>query len=150
MPPVRRLLTELTRGTAGVPRLMSVREHRFPFLEKVGDWNRFNARAGGTLVEKCCHIWDLMRLALGSNPRRVFASAGVDVNHLDETYAGRVPNIFDNAYVVVDFENGTRGMLDLCMFAEGSRWQQVISVTGECARIDAKILGAARFSPGGR
>ena len=150
MPPVRRLLAELTRGTAGVPRMMSVREHRFPFLEKVGDWNRFNARTGGTLVEKCCHFWDLMRLALGSNPRRVFASAGVDVNHLDEIYAGHVPNIIDNAYVVVDFENGTRGMLDLCMFAEGSRWQQVISVTGEIARIDAKIPAAARFSPGGK
>ena len=39
-------------------------------------------------------------------------------------------------------------MLDLCMFSEGSRWQQVISVTGENARIDAKIPGAARFSPG--
>ena len=52
--------------------------------------------------------------------------------------------------MVVDFENGTRGMLDLCMFAEGSRWQQVISVTGESARIDAKIPGAARFSPDGR
>ena len=150
MPPVQRLLAEIAGGTVGVPRMMSVREHRFPFLEKVGDWNRFNARTGGTLVEKCCHFWDLMRLALGSNPQRVFASAGVDVNHLDETYAGHIPNIVDNAYVVVDFENGTRGMLDLCMFAEGSRWQQVISVTGESARIDAKIPGAARYSPGGR
>lgn len=146
MPPMQRLLAELDNGLVGTPRMMSIREHRFPFLEKVADWNRFNARTGGTLVEKCCHFWDLMRLTLKSDPVRVFASAGIDENHLDERYDGRVPDIIDNAYVVVDFENGARGMLDLCMFAEGSYWQEVISVTGAAARIDAKIPGPARFS----
>ncbi|PSL18442.1 Gfo/Idh/MocA family protein [Shimia abyssi] len=149
MPPVQRLLQEVQSGTVGAPRMMSIREHRFPFLEKVGDWNRFSKRTGGTLVEKCCHFWDLMRLTLESNPVRVFASAGVDVNHLDERYEGRVPDIIDNAYVVVDFENGTRGMLDLCMFAEGSYWQEVVSVTGAAARVDAKVPGPARFTVDG-
>lgn len=150
MPPVQRFLYELRRGSVGVPRMISVREHRFPFLDKVGDWNRFNARTGGTLVEKCCHYWDLMRLTLNSNPTRVFASAGVDVNHQDEMYDGCVPDIIDNAFVVVEFENGTRGMLDLCMFAEGSYWQQVISVAGDAARIDVKVPGPARFSADGK
>ena len=150
MPPVQRLLAELDKGTTGTPRMMAIREHRFPFLEKVGDWNRFNERTGGTLVEKCCHFWDLMRLALGSDPVRVYASAGVDVNHLDESYDGRRPDILDNAFVIVDFESGARGMLDLCMFAEGSYWQEVISVTGESARVDAKVPGPARFSVDGR
>ncbi len=149
MPPVHRLLTALDDGMVGVPVMMSIREHRFPFLEKVGDWNRFNRRTGGTLVEKCCHFWDLMRLALNSNPVRVFASAGVDVNHLDERYDGERPDIIDNAYVVVDFENGARGMLDLCMFAEGSYWQEVVSVTGPLARVDACVPGPARFSTDG-
>ncbi|TCL08365.1 putative dehydrogenase [Shimia isoporae] len=146
MPPVQRLLKELRDGTAGIPRMMAIREHRFPFLDKVGDWNRFNARTGGTLVEKCCHFWDLMRLTLESNPVRVFASAGVDVNHLDETYDGQIPDILDNAFVTVDFENGARGMLDLCMFAEGSYWQETIAVTGAKARIEAKVPGPARFT----
>lgn len=150
MPPMQRLLAEIEAGLVGTPRMMSIREHRFPFLEKVADWNRFNARTGGTLVEKCCHFWDLMRLTLKSDPVRVYASAGVDVNHLDERYDGRVPDIVDNAYVVVDFANGARGMLDLCMFAEGSYWQEVISVTGADARIDAKIPGPARFSVDGQ
>ncbi|GGE44574.1 Gfo/Idh/MocA family protein [Actibacterium pelagium] len=150
MPPVQRLLKELADGTVGTPRMMSIREHRFPFLEKVGDWNRMNARTGGTLVEKCCHFWDLMRLTLQSDPVRVYASAGVDVNHLDESYDGKTPDILDNAYVVVDFESGARGMLDLCMFAEGSYWQEVVSVTGEKARIDAKVPGPARFSVDGK
>ncbi|MFY0619559.1 Gfo/Idh/MocA family protein [Shimia sp.] len=146
MPPVQRLLRELEDGTVGTPRMMAIREHRFPFLEKVGDWNRFNARTGGTLVEKCCHFWDLMRLTLQSDPVRVYASGGVDVNHLDEAYSGQTPDILDNAFVTVDFENGARGMLDLCMFAEGSYWQETIAVTGEKARVEAKVPGPARFS----
>lgn len=81
---------------------------------------------------------------------RVYASAGVDANHLDERYDGAAPDIIDNAFVVVDFESGARGMLDLCMFAEGSYWQEVISITGRKARIDVCIPGPARFSPDGR
>ncbi len=150
MPPLQRLLQALEQGAAGTPRMMSIREHRFPFLPKVDDWNRFNARTGGTLVEKCCHFWDLMRLILKSDPVRVYASAGVDVNHRDERYMGQMPDIVDNAYVIVDFENGARGMLDLCMFAEGSYWQESIAVTGERARCEAFIPGPARFAPDGK
>lgn len=150
MPPVQRLMQMLEQGAAGTPRMVSIREHRFPFLQKVDDWNRFNVRTGGTLVEKCCHFWDLMRLLLKADPVRVYASAGVDVNHRDERYTGGVPDIVDNAYVVVDFANGTRGMLDLCMFAEGSHWQESIAVTGPNARVEAFIPGPARFAPDGQ
>ncbi|MEP0942956.1 MAG: Gfo/Idh/MocA family oxidoreductase [Rhizobiaceae bacterium] len=150
MPPVQRLIQEIEQGTTGPAKMMSIREHRFPFLGKVGDWNRFNERTGGTLVEKCCHFWDLMRLVMQSDPVRVFASGAADVNHQDESYEGRTPDIIDNAFVVVDFQNGTRGMLDLCMFAEGSKWQEVISVTGPKARVDACVPGPARFSKDGK
>lgn len=150
MPPIQRLISMIDQDAVGPPRMISIREHRFPFLQKVNDWNRFNARTGGTLVEKCCHFWDLMRLMLKSDPVRVYASAGVDVNHRDERYAGGVPDIVDNAYVVVDFANGTRGMLDLCMFAEGSYWQESIAVTGPKARVEAFIPGPARFAPDGK
>ncbi|SDY75764.1 Predicted dehydrogenase [Jannaschia faecimaris] len=150
MPPIQRLIQMLDQGAVGVPRMVSIREHRFPFLQKVDAWNRFNARTGGTLIEKCCHFWDLMRLLLGADPIRVYASAGVDVNHRDERYAGGIPDIIDNAYVIVDFANGTRGMLDLCMFAEGSHWQESIAVTGPNARVEALIPGPARFAPDGK
>lgn len=149
MPPVQRLLAELKKGMVGTVRMLSIREHRFPFLDKVGDWNRFSERTGDTLIEKCCHFWDLMRLILNSNPTRIFASAGMDVNHLDESYNGRKPDISDNAFAIVEFEGGTRAMLDLCMFAEGSYWQEVISVTGDKARIDAKVPGSAHTHPNG-
>ena len=80
----------------------------------------------------------------------VVASAGMDVNHLDERYDGKTPDIIDNAFVTVDFANGTRGMLDLCMFAEASRWQEVVSVTGDEARIDARIPGPVGLSGDGK
>ena len=150
MPPVQRVLAEIGQGTAGRPVMMAIREHRFPFLEKIGNWNRFSRRIGGTLVEKCCHFWDLMRLVLRANPVRVYASGAMDVNHMDERYDGMAADIIDNAFVTVEFDNGARGMLDLCMFAEGSYWQEVISVTGPMARIDACVPGPARFAPDGK
>jgi hypothetical protein len=51
--------------------MLSIREHRFPFLTKVGDWNRFSENTGGTMVEKCCHFFDLMRLITRSEAVRV-------------------------------------------------------------------------------
>ncbi|TVS05008.1 MAG: gfo/Idh/MocA family oxidoreductase [Rhodobacteraceae bacterium] len=147
MPPVERLRAALAEGRAGTPRMVSIREHRFPFLEKVGDWNRFNTRTGGTMVEKCCHFFDLMRLLLNSDPIRVYASGGADVNHKDERYDGRIPDMVDHGFVTVDFANGARAMLELCMFAEGSHWQEVVSVTGDKARLDACVPGPARFAP---
>ncbi|MGB6116610.1 MAG: Gfo/Idh/MocA family oxidoreductase [Mesorhizobium sp.] len=150
MPPVQALIGKLRSGEAGRLRMISIREHRFPFLVKVGDWNRFSQRTGGTLVEKCCHFFDLMRLLAQAEPIRVYASGAMDVNFLDETYNGRRPDILDNAFVIVDFSNGVRAMLDLCMFAEGSHWQEQIAVTGDVARIEAFVPGPARFAPDGQ
>lgn len=149
MPPVKRLLGAVTKGETGAVRMISIREHRFPFLKKVGDWNRFSDQTGGTLVEKCCHFFDLMRLIAGAEVVRVFASGGTDVNFLEEDYGGRKPDILDNAFVMVDFDNGVRGMLELCMFAEGSEWQEAISVIGEDAKAEALVPGPSRFSPDG-
>ena len=137
MAPVARLVDEVHTGAIGTLRMLSIREHRFPFLPKVGDWNRFARNTGGTLVEKCCHYFDLMRLITGSEAVRVFASGGQDVNHLDERYAGETPDILDNAFVIVDFESGARGLLDLCMFAEASRNQEEIAATGDRGKVES-------------
>ena len=120
-----------------------------PGCTAYSDHRDFSARTGGTLVEKCCHFRDLMRFGLGTDPVRVHASAGQDVNHLDERHEGRRPDIVDNAFVIVDFEGGARGHLDLCNFAEGSHWQETIAITGDRARIEARVPGPARFSASG-
>ncbi|XVF13408.1 hypothetical protein REPUB_Repub08aG0205300 [Reevesia pubescens] len=139
MPPVAKLIEIVKGGTLGQVKMVAIREHRFPFLVKVNNWNRFNVNTGGTLVEKCCHFFDLMRLFAGANPVRVMASGAMDVNHKDEIYDGKVPDIIDNAYVIIEFDNGARGMLDLCMFAEGSKNEQEISVVGHTGKGEAFV-----------
>jgi len=146
MPPIARLIAEADAATGG-PRMLSIREHRYPFLDKVGAWNRFTEFSGGTLVEKCCHFFDLMCLILRDRPVRIYASAGHAINHRDEAYDGRVPDVADHAFVVVDFAGGARAMLDLCMFAEGARFQEEIAVTGPRARLEALVPGPTRFWP---
>ncbi len=147
MPPIAKFI-DLARAATGGVRMLTIREHRFPFLPKVGDWNRFNAQTGGTMVEKCCHFFDLMRLILEDEPVRVMASAGQAVNHLDERYDGEVPDIWDNGYVIVEFAGGARAMLELCMFAEGGRWQEELSAVGPEGKIEALVPGPTRFWTG--
>ncbi len=146
MPPISALIAQAEQATGGI-KMLTIREHRFPFLPKIGDWNRFNAKSGGTLVEKCCHFFDLMRLILDDEPVRVMASAGQSLNHIDERYDGQVPDIWDNGYVILDFAKGARAMLELCMFAEGSKWQEEVSAVGPKGKIEALVPGPGRFWP---
>ncbi len=148
MPPISRLVEEVhSSKTLGKITSLSIREHRYPFLNKVGDWNRFNENTGGTLVEKCCHFFDLMCYILKSEPTRVYASGAQDLNHLDEEYDGMVPDILDNAFVIVDFASKKRAMLDLNMFADGTWYQESIAVIGSQAKVECKIPGPTRFWP---
>lgn len=132
MPPVAELIRLAHSGAVGQLHQVAIREHREPFYPKVGDWNRFTANTGGTLVEKCCHYFNLMDLILQEKPLRVFASGGQRVNHLDEVYDGRAADMLDSAYVIVEYPSGARAMLDLCMYAENSvDNEQVIAVGSE-------------------
>jgi predicted dehydrogenase len=150
MTPISRLLEVVNSGELGAIKMLSIREHRFPFLKKVNDWNRFSRNTGGTLVEKCCHFFDLMNLIAQSPPVRVMASGAQDVNHLDEFYDGESSEIFDNAYVIVEFANNMRAMLDLSMFAEVGRNEQEIAVVGSHGKAEAHIPGPGHIYVGNR
>lgn len=143
MPPIAAFLAEAPAATGGIS-MLTIREHRFPFLFKVGNWNRFNRYTGGTFVEKCCHFFDLMRCAIGAEPVRVMASAPPGVNHIAEEGA---PDILDAGYAIVEFTNGTRAMLELCMYAEGARYQEEISAVGPMGKIEALVPGPVKFWP---
>jgi myo-inositol 2-dehydrogenase / D-chiro-inositol 1-dehydrogenase len=148
MPPVAQFIRETAAGRVGKLQRIAMTEHRFPFLPKVGDWNRFNRNTGGTMVEKCCHFFDLMRLISGGEPTQVYCSGAMDVNHREERYDGQRPDIIDNAFAVVDFDNGIRAMLDLCMFAEGSEQQEELAVIGDVAKLTVSIPSAMiEYSP---
>ena len=137
MPPVTEAILRAKEGEAGKIHQISIREHREPFYPKVDNWNRFTERTGGTLVEKCCHYFNLMDLVIGQQPTRVFASGGQSVNHLDEKYDGQQANMLDNAYVILEYANGARGMLDLCMFGEGSFDKEILTIVGDQGKIES-------------
>jgi myo-inositol 2-dehydrogenase/D-chiro-inositol 1-dehydrogenase len=139
MPPVAEMIRMAHEGAVGRLHQVAIREHREPFYPKVGDWNRFSANTGGTLVEKCCHYFNLMDLLLQEKPQRVFASGGQRVNHLDENYQGRRPDILDSAYVIVEYPSGARAMLDLCMFAENSIDNEQILVVGDQGKLESLL-----------
>ncbi len=143
MPPVAEAIRIVHEGGVGRVQQVSVREHREPFYPKVDDWNRFNANTGGTLVEKCCHYFNLMDLVLREKPLAVFGSGGQRVNHKDERYAGpdgpRAPDILDSAFVIVEYPSGARALLDLCMFAENSVDNEHLVVVGDEGKIESLL-----------
>jgi predicted dehydrogenase len=139
MPPVAEMIRLAHEGGVGKMHQVAIREHREPFYPKVGDWNRFNANTGGTLVEKCCHYFNLMEFILQEHAVRVFASGGQRVNHLDERYDGKTPDILDSAYVIVEYASGARASLDLCMFAENSTDNEHIVIVGDEGKLESLI-----------
>jgi hypothetical protein len=104
---------------------------------------------GDTLVEKCCHFFDLFRLITRKEASlsHVQALAQRGVNYEDEPALYDVP-IIDSAYVMIPFrgakaegkrQDDTMGCLELCMYAEGSRHQEEIVVTGTLGRLEAYL-----------
>ena len=111
------LFDALVRRSLGNIKTIHMMEHRVPFLDKVGQWNKFSDLSGGTLVEKCCHYFDLINQFAQSVPVSVSAAGGSAVNFLDFEYEGRRSDIVDNAMVIVTYQNGILASFNLCMFA---------------------------------
>jgi myo-inositol 2-dehydrogenase / D-chiro-inositol 1-dehydrogenase len=146
MPPVAEMIRLAHGGRVGRLHQVAIREHREPFYPKVGGWNRFNANTGGTLVEKCCHYFNLMDHILKEQPLRVFASGGQRVNHLDEKVDGKTPDILDSAFVIVEYPSGARASLDLCMFAENSIDNEHVVIVGDEGKLESLLpSGVLRF-----
>ncbi len=133
-----------TRGSVGRVHNVSMLEHRFPFLDKVGQWNKFNEYSGGTLVEKCCHYFDLLGLFAGARPQQVFAHGSQAVNFLDFTYRNRRADALDQAQVSIRYANGVIGALSLCMFVPGTREELVVcGDRGRLHTVESAQLGEA-------
>ncbi|SFM15330.1 Gfo/Idh/MocA family protein [Salibacterium qingdaonense] len=125
----------LERKTIGDVKTISIMEHRVPFLDKVDQWNKFSEYSGGTLVEKCCHYFDLMNLFAESKPAKVYAVGDMDVNFRDFEYEGRRSDIVDDAFVTVVYENGKKASFNLCMFAP--MFYEEITICGGQGRLKA-------------
>jgi predicted dehydrogenase len=105
------------RKSLGEIKMINIIEHRLPFLDKVKQWNKFSKFSGGTLVEKCCHYFDLLNMFSQSKPVSVFATGAMAVNFREFEYNSEKCDILDNAIVSVEYANGVRGSFNLCMFA---------------------------------
>lgn len=171
MPAISKLLSHIP--LIGDVKMVTIRENRFPFLTKVGNWNRYRNLTGDTLVEKCCHFFDLFRLITKKEVKspdgiHSFAQNGLNYRHEASSPSIRQP-IIDSAYVTMQFDDdlsecdrtdsslesaspteldesrgrskstGTMGCLELCMFADGSRHQEEIVVTGIRGRLEAYL-----------
>lgn len=104
------------RHSLGEVKMINIMENRRAFLEKWRQWNKFSKYSGGTLVEKCCHYFDLFNVIADSTPVRVFASGAMNVNFRQFEYEGEKSDIIDGAFTIVEYANGVRACLNLCMF----------------------------------
>ena len=132
---VEAIYEALVRESIGSIKNISILEHRIPFLDKVKQWNKFSKYSGGTLVEKCCHYFDLFNLFAQSRPSSVFATGSMAVNFLDFEYDGEKSDIIDNAFVTVIYENGIRASFNLCMFSP--MFYEEIVLCGDEGRLKA-------------
>ncbi len=153
IPAISKLISLLPE--IGDSKMVTIRENRYPFLQKVGDWNRRKESTGDTLVEKCCHFFDLFRVILGQELDReagmkTVAQRGLNYQNEDSFHPMKTP-IIDSAYVLMSFreksgkvspesiKDDTIGCLELCMYAEGSRHQEEVIVTGTHGRLEAYL-----------
>jgi predicted dehydrogenase len=130
----------LERRSLGSLKTISVSEYRPPFLDKVGQWNKFSRFSGGTLVEKCCHYFDLINMFAQAKPSRVYASGGQAVNFLDFEKEGERADIDDHAYVVIDYANGVRASFTLNMFCPD--FSEEIIIVGD----EGKLIARENFN----
>lgn len=181
IPAIQKLIQLLP--LVGKLKAVTIRENRYPFLSKVGEWNKDRNKSGDTLVEKCCHFFDLFRLLTQQSLHSCTTKIQRGLLHNQYNYDMAMDNpIIDSAYVLLDFkeaelstlseeegefdrniplassstdsegsagaveieqqrtfQQATMGCLELCMFAEGSRHQEELIVTGMQGRLEAYL-----------
>ncbi len=121
-PIFRRMRARIEAGDLGSPRMMWAHEFRAAFYTP---WRYDAAVSGRTLVEKCCHHFDLFHWMLGALTIKVMGTGGQAVVRPGadmETIVGttiRVPetSLLDHAWVLTEHANGGRGSLGLSLFA---------------------------------
>lgn len=128
--PIQLLRREL--GAVGTIRQVAIRENRYPFLDKVGGWNRHANLTGDTFVEKCCHFFDLFLLLGGDTD--VVRCESLNTRAVDPS-----TDVIDGGYTLLELSNGVMCCLELSMFAEGARHQEEITITGDKGRLEAYL-----------
>jgi predicted dehydrogenase len=121
---IHRVVDYIKDGKIGKPVMAWLREFRNPFPSTM-QWIFDKSKSGGMLMDKSCHHFDLFNWFLNSEPVSVFASGAPDV-FPDAYSTGKI--LEDNAFVTIDYANGARAMLHLCMFTGRPHYSAEVSV----------------------
>lgn len=126
-----RIRNLIEKGSIGEPIMTWCVEFRRPFAQ-TKHWVWEPEQSGGTLVEKNCHHYDIFDLWLGGSlPDKVYATGGIAKHQKPYGYPSR---IVDHAYVVNDYENGAKAMVEISFFME-SYHSRTMGVQGTEGRI---------------
>jgi len=144
-PIFRRMRARIGRGDIGSPRMMWAHEFRAAFYTP---WRYDTAVSGGTLVEKCCHHFDVFQWMLGGPVMRVVGMGGQAVVRPGaevETIIGttiRVPDtsLLDHAWVLTEHANGAGASLGLCLFAPHGPYGKT---DADLESLDVGVIGEA-------
>lgn len=125
--PFYRKMADVIRSQIlGRVELMWCKEYREPFPQM--DWFYDKNKSGGAIVEKNTHHFDVFQWMIGAKAKKVSAFGGQNVikfgeKHLIQcAYCAEPPkvidtsSIHDNAFVNIEYENGARANLGLCLF----------------------------------
>jgi len=110
----RFIVEALSAGEIGKVQMVWCKEFRSPFYPGFENWRLKQAKSGGAFVEKVCHHTDIFDWLIGSKPLKVAAFGGADNVYKNHPVA----DIIDNGWLMVEYENGARGMLGMCLCLE--------------------------------
>ena len=89
-------------------------------------WFFDETQSGGAILDKNCHHFDLFNWFIRSPPKKVFAMGGQHTykpGHKIQCHFSsykeeplKNPTIVDHANVLIEYENGAKGNLGLCMY----------------------------------
>lgn len=139
--------------------LMWCKELRMAFPQR--PWFYSQHATGGTMVEKDCHHFDIFNWVIGSRAVRVFATGGQHVwksgSTIDCVYCPDPPRVIehvdtvDHALVTIDYENGARAALILCMYLQPENVMPEGLEIGAIARSGRQLIayGDKRLATGG-
>jgi len=104
----------LSGGEIGRVQMIWCKEFRSPFYPGFENWRLKEEKSGGALVEKVCHHFDIFEWMVESTPTKVAAFGSADNVYRNHPAA----DIIDNAWVIVEYASGARGMLGMCLCLE--------------------------------
>ena len=113
----------IEKGTFGNVMMAYCKEYRDNFPSH---WFFDESQSGGAILDKNCHHFDLFSWFIRSPPKKVYAMGGQHLykpgHKIQCAYSSHQgepledPTIVDHANILIEYENGAKGNLGLCMY----------------------------------